>query len=279
VKVTRYVKFREYVHLAKLARKYLKAHPPDQPILDSMTRFLQPPDPIPRGSRIRGRRERAALREEMSRWSDKRFQKRYTCGRVKGDRGYLKHDYSPRGVLAVLIGITAYIDEREGQGFPHESEAIEKAHALIRLWKRPRYTIGRKQPVKVSARITASVLRGLAARLREFTAVNTFCLVTARAILAEYKAAEAARIKALPKTYTQTELRIMAERRQKAAAAKLHEEQRAAFLLETEPPDPGPRPPREEYITVDYKTRVEAWAVAHTRFITYQQRRQLYGSA
>lgn len=199
VKVTEYVKLRDYAHLVKLARKYLKAHPPDQPILDSMARFLLPPDPIPRGSRARGRRERAALRVEMSRWNDPRYRKKISNPNQRGTVYYFKYDYTPTGILCTLIGITAYIDEREGQGFPHDAEAIEKAHAIVRLWKRPRYFIGRKQPVKVSARITASVLRGLAARLREFSMINTFCLVTARAILTEYKATEAARIKALPK--------------------------------------------------------------------------------
>src|SRR5262245_4482732 len=54
VKITHYVRFRDYAHLVGLARTYLKAHPPDQPVLDSMARFLQPPDAIPKGSRTPG---------------------------------------------------------------------------------------------------------------------------------------------------------------------------------------------------------------------------------
>jgi hypothetical protein len=301
VKVRRYTKSRDYLHLVKLARAYLKEHPPEQPILDSMARFLQPPDAIPRGSRARGRRERAALRQEMSRWSDPRYRKSHTHGTTKGDRGYFKYDYTPTGILAVLVGITAYIDEREGQGWPHSAEAIEKAHALIRLWRRPRSVRGGKEPYKVSATISPSTLRGLAARLREFSAVGVYCLITARAILAEYKANEAARIKRLPKTNTQEDMRRMYEAQQARAKLKQEAEQEEkrrqqpvlvfedggliaitreeyerrhpkVVVPEPEPFDPGPRPINDGSCTA--AAAIMTWCKDMERWQAHQRRQQ-----
>ena len=125
VKVTSYVNLRDYAHLIKLARKHLKAHPPDSAIIESMARLLQPPAYAPPG--VRGRREQNALRDEMVRWTDARYQKKRSNPNKYGTVYYFKHDYSPRGILCVLIGLEAYFDERQGVGFPNDSEGIERA--------------------------------------------------------------------------------------------------------------------------------------------------------
>jgi hypothetical protein len=163
---------------------------------------------------IRRAQKQSLLIAEMARWSDHRYRKKVT------DHGQWtrKADYSPKGILAVLIAVKAYVEEREGQGFPHDSEDTAMMFALTRLWKRPRRysqgSKGRARPMKYSQRVSKTVMHGLVKRWREFTTVGVYVLQTARAVLAEHKAAEAGRIKALPRVYTQEEMRVLYEAQQ-----------------------------------------------------------------
>ena len=135
--------------------------------------------------------------------------------------------------------------------------------------------MGRKQAFKVSGAIKASALKSLAARLREFSAVGLYCLLTARAILAEWKASEAKRIAALPRTYSPEEARVIHERQKRAAEAKAFQEQRAAFLLEPPVPDPGPRTFGAWDGSATMQAQIMAWSAASSRYLNYERRRKM----
>lgn len=209
VRVTRQLRHREYAHLVGVATKYLKRNPPPSNITESMLRFLQPPSmvrPITRKQEL--------LITEMTRWNDPRYR-----NKVTNHGGWTrKADYSPRGILAVLIAVKAYVEERDGQGFPHDSEDTAMMFALVRLWRRPssysQGPKGRTKPVKNSYRVSKTVMVALVKRWREYTILGVYVLQTARAILTEYRASEAERIKRLPKTYTQEEMKRMHEAQQ-----------------------------------------------------------------
>jgi hypothetical protein len=252
VRVTRQLRHREYAFLVGIATKYLRRNPPPSNITESMLRFLQPPGmvrPITRKQEL--------LITEMSRWSDMRYRNKWT------DHGTYrrKADYSPRGILAVLIAVKAFVQERDGVGFPHDSEDFAMMFALTRLWRRPRSISRGKTNTKYSTKVSKTVLTGLVKRWREYTMVGVYVLQTARTILAELKANEAKRIKALPKTYTQEEMKRMYEaqqaerRKREEAEAKAKrividipslfdrkDEPKAPPLPEPEPFDPGERP-------------------------------------
>jgi hypothetical protein len=274
VKVTQQLRHRDYSHLIGLATKYLKANPPPSNITESIQRFLQPPGPLPRGSD--GWRKRQLLIAEMARWSDPRYQKKVT------DHGgwSRKAEYSARGILAVLIAVKAYVEEREGRGFPHDSEETAMMFALTRLWKRPRaYSQGLKgrvQPVRYSQRASKTVLRGLVRRWREFTAVGVYVLQTARIILAEYRVTEAERIKKLPRVYSQEEMKILHDRQKREAEARVFEQQRAAFLREPPVPDPGPRTFGAWDGSAEMQRQIMAWSEASSRFQEYERRRKKF---
>lgn len=270
VKVSRPLYHRDYAHLIGLAVKYMKHNPPPLPILESMARLLTPPAAIPKGSRTPRRAERERLRLEMSRWSDFRYQKKVT------DHGQWsrKADYSPRGVLAVLVAITAYVEERP-RGWPHDSDRIETARAIIRLWRRPR-KMGGRAGAKRSSKIPPSVLRGFAARLREFSMVGVYALLTARAILTEYRASEAERSKKLPRTYSPEEMRVLHDRQKRVTEAKVFEQQRAAFLLETPVADPGARTFGAWDGSAEMQQQIMAWSAARDRYLNYERRRKMF---
>jgi hypothetical protein len=198
VKVTRQLRHADYAVNIGLATKYLKKTPPPSHIIEAVLRFLQPPDPPKRYHD--GGKGKALLFAEMSRWRDKRYQKKVT------DHGgwSRKADYSPRGILAVLVAVVAYIDEREGRGFPGNAEHVAIVRALCRLWKRPR-RMGGSKGEKYSTRINGTVLKLLAERWRQSTVLSVYVLQTARAVLAERSAAEVAKAKrpaAAPHTIT-----------------------------------------------------------------------------
>jgi hypothetical protein len=252
VRVTRQLRHREYAFLVGIATKYLKKNPPPSNITESMRRFLQPPGMI---RPITRKQER--LITEMARWSEGRYRNKWT-----DHGGYRrKADYSPRGILAVLIAVKAYVEERDGVGFPHDSEDYSMMFALTRLWRRPRSLSRGAKNVKYSTKVSKTVLTGLVKRWREHTMVGVYVLQTARAILAEYKATEAERIKRLPRQLTQEEMRKMYEEQQARDKLKREAEAKARrivivpeliFGVKTEPPpppapepepfDPGPRP-------------------------------------
>jgi len=252
VRVTRQLRHRDYAFLVGIATKYLKKNPPQSNIIESMLRFLQPPGmvrPITRKQEL--------LITEMSRWSDPRYRNKWT-----DHGGYRrKANYTPTGILAVLIAVKAHVEERDGVGFPHDSEDFAMMFALTRLWRRPRSLSRGMKNAKYSSKVSKTVLTGLVKRWREYTMVGVYVLQTARAILAEYRASEAERIKSLPKTYTQEEMRKMYEvqqaerRKREEAEAKAKrividipslfdrkDEPKLPPVPEPEPFDPGSRP-------------------------------------
>lgn len=187
VKATRQLRHADYAYLVGVATKFLKKNPPPADVLTTMQRFLEPPG-MPSHYNRHGGSPRALLISEMQRWSDPRYRKKVT------DHGgwSRKADYSPKGILAVLIAVEAYVEEREGNGFPHDAEHTAMMFALVRLWKRPRSYAPRWQN-RNTKRVSPSVLRELIKRWREFTTLGMFVLKTARAVLREQ--AEAQKLK------------------------------------------------------------------------------------
>jgi hypothetical protein len=256
VRVTRQLRHKEYAYLVGVATKYLKKNPPSSNVLESMQRFLQPP-----GMTRPITRKQALLITEMSRWSDARYRNRWT-----DHGGYRrKANYTSTGILAVLIAVKAYVEERDGVGFPHDSEDYAMMFALTRLWRRPRgYSNGKKgrlAPIRYSTKVSKTVLTSLVKQWREYSMVGVYVLQTARVILAELKANEAKRNAALPRSYTQEEMKRMYEaqqakkREREAAEPKARrivitaadlfgreDEPKAPPPPEAEPFDPGPRP-------------------------------------
>lgn len=191
-KARRRLKPHEYRHLIKASLTYFRKNPPPQSILESVQAFLTPPGRIT-GSRERGKKARLMLIAEMVRWQDPRYRHRYS---QRPGYAQQRAGYEPRDYLAVMVAVEAFIAEREGQGFPGEVEGMEKAFALATLHKRPgRYAVSPKlrkdappgivkPDVKYTQRVSGTVLRAIATRLKEFHSLNLYIYHTAKAVLA-----------------------------------------------------------------------------------------------
>jgi hypothetical protein len=180
-KVNRRLQQRDYLHLIEATLKYWKKVPPPQSILESTASFLTPPGRLT-GSREPGKKARLMLIAEMVRWQDPRYRKKYSHRPGYDSR---KAGYAPRDYLAVMVAVEAYMAERDGQGFPGDVEFIEKAFAIARLHRRPGSRSRVRPGRKLVHMVNGTVLRAIAARLRQFNSLGVYIHQTAREVLKE----------------------------------------------------------------------------------------------
>jgi hypothetical protein len=169
----------EWKAILPLAVAFLKKHPPSAETVAALAHVLEPGNPPSR--HISKRHPRAVLYRELSWFQDPRSHKKPPGP----PRGFFKVRHAPKPILAALISVTIYIEERDGRGFPHDAADVALGFALASHWHRPKSPSGHSVPLRGTTR------RLLAQRIR--SALGVYLLTSARAIIAQRQRDEAAK--------------------------------------------------------------------------------------
>jgi hypothetical protein len=160
--------------LLPMVRAQMRAKRPSEEVKAAAARLLDP-GPMPKKTRD--------MRSTHAPWLWHREMTWCAAPEARYREATRRGHYKPAGLIAMLVAVTVFTDEREGVGFPGDAEDTAKARALLDLFKRPKS--GQR-----GGKIPATVLRVLVKRLRAATTLGVYLLTTARAVSAANLAAQ-----------------------------------------------------------------------------------------
>src|SRR4030095_2523063 len=160
------LRVKEWRPILPTVLRFMKANPPSAEALASVGRLIDPGNaPTPSVPR---RHPRRLLYEELCHWQRPEAR---TSAKVK------RWSYKPRGILARLVAAQVVLEEQERR-FPGAASEIELARTLCSMFHRRERASGKRKQ-----RLSGSVYRELADRIRSSGAAGLYILQSARGVI------------------------------------------------------------------------------------------------